>query len=163
MVYYSLIYPFLIYCVQIWGLMYPTYLKSILITQKKIVRIITFSQHRAPSGPLFKSLSILIFLDVIKLQILSFIFQWIHHLTPANFNNYFQFASSLHPYSTRQVSNNNIYIKSVNSTQYGLHFIQITGPSLSNSLPANLKNCSSVATFHRKLKHYYIDTYCKCC
>ena len=117
---------------------YPTYFKSILITQKKIVRIITFSEHRAPSEPLFKSLCTLNFL------VLSFIFQWIHHLTPANFNNYFQFASSVHQYSTRQVSNNNIYIKSVNSTQYGLRSVQITGPSLWNSLPVNLKNCLTV-------------------
>ena len=64
---------------------------------------------------------------------------------------------------TRQVSNNNIYIKSETSTQYRLRSIQITGPSLWNSLPANLKNCSYVATFRRKLKHYYIDNYCNSC
>ena len=58
-----------------WVLTYPTYLKSILKTKKKIVRIITIFEHKAPSEPLFKSLSILNFLDIIKLQILSFIFQ----------------------------------------------------------------------------------------
>ena len=45
--YYAIIYPFLIYGLLAWGSTYPTTLKSIVILQKKAVRIITSSKHDA--------------------------------------------------------------------------------------------------------------------
>ena len=60
MLYYSLIYPFLIYGVQVWGLTYPTYLKPVTTLQKRVVRIMTFSEPMSHSEPLFRSLNLLI-------------------------------------------------------------------------------------------------------
>ena len=39
--YYSLVYPYLIYCVSVWGSTYHSNLKRIIILQKKIIRIIS--------------------------------------------------------------------------------------------------------------------------
>ena len=47
MLYYSLIYPFLTYGIQVWGLTYPTYLKPVTTLQKRVVRIMTFSDPRS--------------------------------------------------------------------------------------------------------------------
>ena len=54
MLYYSLIYPFLTYGIQVWGLTYPTYLKPVatLKLQKRVVRIMTFTDPRSLSEPL---------------------------------------------------------------------------------------------------------------
>ena len=54
MLYYSLIYPFLSYGIQVWGLTYPTYLKPVatLKLQKRVVRIMTFTDPRSLSEPL---------------------------------------------------------------------------------------------------------------
>ena len=54
MLYYSLIYPFLTYGIQVWGLTYPTYLKPVatLKLQKRVVRIMTFTDPRSHSEPL---------------------------------------------------------------------------------------------------------------
>ena len=49
MLYYSLIYPFLTYGIQVWGLTYPTYLKPVTTLQKRVVRIMTFSDPRSYS------------------------------------------------------------------------------------------------------------------
>ena len=43
MLYYSLIYPYLTYGIQVWGLTYPSYLKPVTTLQKRVVRIMTFS------------------------------------------------------------------------------------------------------------------------
>ena len=51
---------------EIWRLTYKTYLKPISIIQKKAIRIVTFSDPRCPSEPLFKSLKLLKFPGVIK-------------------------------------------------------------------------------------------------
>ena len=67
MLYYSLIYPFLTYVIQVWGLTYPT-----TTLQKRVIKIMTFSDPKSHSEPLLKSLRLLKFFDLIHLEILSF-------------------------------------------------------------------------------------------
>ena len=67
MLYYSLIYPFLTYGIQVWGLTK----NQVTTLQKRVVRIMTFSEPRSHSGPLLKSLRLLKFSDII-LFILKF-------------------------------------------------------------------------------------------
>ena len=54
MLYYSLIYPSLTYGIQVWGLTYPTDLKPVTTLQKRVIRIMTFSDPRSHSEPLLK-------------------------------------------------------------------------------------------------------------
>ena len=69
--------PFLIYGVPVWGLTFPSFLTPVSVIQKKAIRIISFSEPRSHSEPLFKSQKILNLNDVIsKLQVLSFVYQW---------------------------------------------------------------------------------------
>ena len=82
---YSLIYPFLNYGVQVWGLTYPTYLKPVTTFLKQIARIMTFSELVSHSEPLLKSLNLLKFNDIIHSEILSFVYQWFHKLVPSCF------------------------------------------------------------------------------
>ena len=42
MLYYSLMYPFLIYGVQVWGLTYATNLKPVTTLKKRVARIMAF-------------------------------------------------------------------------------------------------------------------------
>ena len=120
MLYYSLIYPFLTYGIQVWGFTYPTYLKPVTTLQKRVVRIMTFSDPRSHSEPLLKSLRLLKFSDIIHLEILSFVYQWNHKLSPSCFVNYFNPVSSIHSYNTRQSQIDNLFVKSVHTTQYGI-------------------------------------------
>ena len=88
---------------------------------KKEIRIISFSEPKSHSEPLFKSLNLLKLNDAIELHILSpVVYQWSHRLLPPCFSEYFNFTSSVHSYSTRQSSKRNLYLASVNTTQYGL-------------------------------------------
>ena len=68
MPYYSIIYPFLTYEIQVCGLTYPTYLKPVTTLQKRVVRIMTFSNPRSYSEPLLKSLRLLKFSDIIRFK-----------------------------------------------------------------------------------------------
>ena len=85
MLYYSLIYPFLTYGVHVcMGLSFPSFLPQLFIIQKKAIRIISFSELKSHSEPLymFKSLNLLKLNDVIESQILSFVYQWSRRLLP---------------------------------------------------------------------------------
>ena len=59
--YYSFVFPYLIYCVEIWGSSHKSYLDPLVKIQKKCIRTIFFSEYLAPSEPLFQKLNILNF------------------------------------------------------------------------------------------------------
>ena len=82
MLYYSLIHPFLTYGIHVWGLTYPAYLKPVTTLQKRVVRIMTFSDPRSHSEPLLKSLRLLKFSDIVHPEILFFVYQWYHKTKP---------------------------------------------------------------------------------
>ena len=46
----------LIYCIEIWGISPQTHLNPLLLMQKKIVRIMTFSYYYAHTAPIFRDL-----------------------------------------------------------------------------------------------------------
>ena len=71
---------------------------------------------------------------------------------PPSFNKYFNFTSSVHSYATRQSCNSNLYVASVNTTQYGLHSLKFTGPRLWNSLPTSITNSNSLRIFRKTPK-----------
>ena len=52
--YHSYIYPYLIYCIEVWGCAAPS-----ILLQKKIVRIMTFAPYLAHTEPIFNSLELL--------------------------------------------------------------------------------------------------------
>ena len=147
------------YGVHVWGLTFPSFLTQLFIIQKKAIRIISFSEPKPLSEPMFKSLNLLKLNDVIELQILSFVYQWSHRLLPPCFSEYFNFISSVHSYSTRQSCKKNLYVASVNTTQYGLRFLKFTSPRLWNSLPTNITNSNSLRTFRKTLRNSMLNCF----
>ena len=48
-------------------------------------------------------------------------------------------TSSIHSYNTRQSQIDNLFVKSVHTTQYGIRSLSYTGPKLWNSLSIDVK------------------------
>ena len=59
--YHSFVFPYLIYCVEIWGNASAIHLDPLIKIQKKSIQAITFSESSAPSEPLFLRTKILNF------------------------------------------------------------------------------------------------------
>ena len=97
--YYSLIYPYLIYCVSVWGSTYQSNFKRIFLLQKKLIRIISKASFDAHTGPLFKDLQILKFHNIYKYHTSKLMFLFTNNLLP----NYFKsmLTSQVHSYNTR--------------------------------------------------------------
>ena len=53
MLYYSLIYPYLLYCINIWGGAYASHLNPLIILQKRAVGVICIAAYLGHSTPLF--------------------------------------------------------------------------------------------------------------
>ena len=76
--YYPMFFPFIQYGIVVWGLTHKSYLNSIYITQKRVIKAMTFSdvmpQSAPPPPPLFHQLEILKLQDVHILQTVSFVY-----------------------------------------------------------------------------------------
>ena len=55
----NLYYSYIIYCIEIWSCAAKSHMNPLYLTQKKIIRIITFSHYVSHTQPLFQDLSIL--------------------------------------------------------------------------------------------------------
>jgi hypothetical protein len=91
----SIIYPHLIYGLQVWGSAFDTDLHSLEILQKKVVRMITFNDSFRNQGygfchssPLFLELEFLKTSDIYKL-ISKFIHHCLNGRAPDQFNTWF--------------------------------------------------------------------------
>jgi hypothetical protein len=87
--YYSIIYPFLSYGALIWGNTYISNIQPLVILQKKAIRIITFSEYRSHTSPLFKRLNLLKLIDIVYLDTSFFMYQFNNGNLPNNFNDFF--------------------------------------------------------------------------
>ena len=59
MLYHAYIYPYMTYCIEVWGCASQIQLNGLFLLQKKIIRIMSFSRYLAHTNPLFHSMEIL--------------------------------------------------------------------------------------------------------
>ena len=67
--YFNLVYPYLCYCVGVWGFTYPSNLKRVVTLQKRANRIISKSKFHAHTDPLFKELKMLKLDSIVRFHI----------------------------------------------------------------------------------------------
>ena len=155
--YYALIYPFLTYGIIIWGNTYESTLKPIFTLQKKAMRTITFSQFDSPSSPLFKSLQVIKFFDLVTFYIAIFMYKFHNELLPIAFHSFFTRVTNIHNYNTRLAAKQSYYLPSVR-TNYGKFNIRFQGPSIWNSIDDHIK-LSSASMFKKKMQVEYLERY----
>ena len=147
--YYSYIYPYLIYCIEIWGISPQTHLNPLLLMQKKIVRIMTFSYYYAHTAPIFRDLEILTIDQLIVHRIGTVMYKFNYGLLPDVLNTMYRKNCEIHSYNTR--SKNMFRISSGTQT-----FSNISA-RIWNSLMVNLDIDVSLIKFKESLKQYLLN------
>ena len=174
-VYYSIIYPHLIYGLQVWGSAFITDLEKMNIVQKKAVRMITSNDSYLSQGyglchtvSLFLKLEFLKISDIYNLQISNFIFDCLNGYAPSQFNSWFTLNSTIPDHHTRSnvqlqsnnvINTTNLFIPFARTTHYGKKSIKVYGPKIWNEIPNNIQAIKSKKGFLHKLKQYYIANY----
>ena len=102
--YYSLVYPYLMYCVSVRASTYPTNLNHIIILQKRLVRIISNQSFDAHTAPLFRELKILRFTDIFLFQLGKFMYLFKLGLLPEIFNLVHFYWAGLVPFHIRKTA-----------------------------------------------------------
>ena len=121
-IYFSIFESHLIYCCAIWGQKGNSLIDRIISLQNSALRIITFSDFRASSTPLYINLNILQFRQQIELQNALFVNSTLNSLNPLPFSNMFAIQGDIHDHATR----NPLYLvrNNVRTTRYGINSIK---------------------------------------
>lgn len=153
--YYALVYPLLIYCIEIWGSCSTSVIRPIFVIQKKIIRLIGNLQYRESTNDTFFNLNILKIPDLFSYFICIYFFKILYcnrceFLMPSILN-----LQICCPHDLR-------------SSHYRLPFVRVFKFKQSllyqvlfkfNSLSINIKETKTLLSYKRKLKHELINEY----
>ena len=99
--YYTFVYPYLIYGVEIWGNACNSYIDPLIKLQKKCLRIITFSNYLAHTEPLFQKLEILSYKKLVIHRIAMLMYKNSKEIVPIAIHMLFARNDQYHNYNTR--------------------------------------------------------------
>ena len=155
--YYSLIYPFLIYGILAWGNTYSTTIQPLFVLQKRAIRIISFAKFDKHSAPLFLKLYIIKMFDLVNFQISIFMFKLHNNLLPKIFQDFFIPVNQVHSYNTRLACKKAYYLPNPR-TNYGIFNIRFQGTKIWNDIQDDLKNLS-LNRFKSEIKKGFFRNY----
>lgn len=154
--YCTLILPYLNYCNIIWGVTYYESICPIVVLQKRIIRIITNSRWRDHTTNLFEMLSLLKFVDLVKLNISVFMYKVFHNNVPSNIKKIFLLRSDFCQYNSRQNLDFYVCFKRSKVREFS---ISCKGTEIWNNLPSDLRLSKSLHIFKNTLKRQIICHY----
>ena len=140
------------FCILVWGLTYETRVNPVFLSQKRVIRAISFEHFTAPSMPIFSNLKILKLHDLFQLKMLSFFYDCINKIAPSYFHTFVELVDSVHQHSTRQATNNDIFLTQMNTLQYGLRSVRYFGAKCWNDILVEIKNPHLQIIFDKKSK-----------
>ena len=152
--YYTLIYPYLSYCNTAWSSTYVSNLSCIFLLQKRIVRVLTNSNYRAHTAPLFSKLKILSIYQLNSFHIGKFMYSYHNQLLPPSFRNLFTTNIEIHEYNTRNASSYRAHACRTNIKQFTILF---QGPKLWNSLPEFVRGAQTINCFRNRILKYLLN------
>ena len=139
MVYYSLVYSYLQYCINSWGSASETTLHPLKIIQKRSIRIITGSKYRSHAEPLFHQLQCLKLNDIYKLETAKLMHRINYNMIFPIKANDFRLISQCHDHGTRLRNNRNYCLPRVR-TKLGQNMTIFSGTKYGIALTNSLRN-----------------------
>ena len=112
----------MIYYIEAWGNASGCHFDQLYLIQKKVIRLISFTNYDIPNAVTFKDLEILPLNKLVYNRIGIMIYKYSNNLLPPAINDLYVFNNDVHKYSTRQniyfmnKSNINVYAKSFGNT-----------------------------------------------
>ena len=151
--YYSFIYPYLLYCNHIWGCASKTALQRLVILQKKVIRIICYAPYLSHTAPLFAKLSLLRVQDIYIYLISVFMWKIVNGNALPIYKGMFSYNFEV---STRVTRNSlNFYVPLAKS-ELGKRNVRYKGCVVWNSISKFIDKPMSQYSFKTFVKTYLI-------
>jgi hypothetical protein len=154
--YYSFIYPYLTYCILIWGNSAATTLWPVYKLQKVAIRIIANLRRQDSSYLFCKNNSLLRLPEIYTLYSGIFMFKYKNGFLPPIYNNMFVQNMDIHNYPTR--NSTKLRVPKM-TTKIGDSFISKTEVHLWNKLPDHIITKTTLAPFKGSLIKHLLSAY----
>jgi hypothetical protein len=146
--YFSFLYPYLSYCLIIWGKASESILWPIFKMQKRSIRIINNIRGRDSTKSSCKSLNILRLPELYVFSVLIFMYKFKNGLLPTILSTLFTENRAFHNYPTRQSHSLRIPLT---RTKLAATFIKKTGVSIWNSYGDQISKDSKISLFKKQI------------
>ena len=100
--YHVCIYPYLLYCLEVWGNALDSHIEPLCLLQNKGIRIINFSHYKASSDPIYITVDMLPLQKRITHRITLMMYKYSHGMLPQMIQDLFVTNNVVHHYATRQ-------------------------------------------------------------
>ena len=144
----------MIYCIEAWGNASNCYLDQLYIIQKKVIRLISFTNYDIPSAVTFKNLEILPLNKLVYNRIGIMMYKYSNNLLPPAINDLYVSNNDVHKYSTRQ--NHLLYVNKSNINVYAKSFGNIS-VRVWNVLQFKIDVNVPISKFQKSSKNYLQD------
>jgi hypothetical protein len=154
--YYSFIFPYLIYCNVIWGNAAATTIWPIFRLQKIALRLITNTKRGHSTKIHSINLRLLRVPEIYTYSVTIFMYKYTHQMMPINLNSLFRKNQDIHSYNTRGAQN--LRTPQIKTT-LAEKFITSAGAKIWNSMKNKLDTTQKISTFKQKLISLLLENY----
>jgi hypothetical protein len=152
--YYSFVYPYLNYAIEIWGNLKASEMYSIKKLQKRALRIVAGVPYRTPTLPLFQSMKIMNVKEVYTFKVALFMYKVNRNEYPHIVCDMFQSNVSIHQYNTRQRSQYHVPICHDNISQNNIRY---KGVLIWNTITTSIDYHCSYHTFKKHVRNFILQ------
>ena len=134
----------------VYGLTSDANIEKIQIMQNKLLKVLSSKPYRFSTNKLHNELFLLKFKDIVKQDILSFVYNYVHSNLPYIFNDYFK-----HRYSLYDILSGHKPLRfkySIHKKNIGENTVKVQGPKLYNVEASDIDLNISLKTFRYKIK-----------
>lgn len=153
LLYNGLIQSFIDYCCTTWGNTSKSNLTKIYKIQKRAVRLIMENNSDLPVSSMFYTLKIMPIDHRIQYFLALLTFKTLLGESPQYLVNKLKFRSEMHNHVTRAVVSSQLHVPKCHGSQ-GQRTFRYRAACLWNSLPVDLKRCSTTSQFKVNLQKY---------
>ena len=152
--YYSFIYPYLLYCIEVWGNASKDLMLSLMKLQKRAMRLIKSVPMRTESEPLFKSLELLSVFKLYTFKIGVFMFKFTTSMVAQCVKELFKRTHEIHSRSTRQKDKLYVPFTKLETVRKSVRY---RGVTIWNHITDHLNLNCSIYSYKHSLKKYLLN------
>ena len=153
--YSTMIQPYLLYCVLLWGNASLLALDKIEKLQKRAIRLVSGSSYLAHTSPLFTRLSLLQLRDIYKKEVVIFMYKCLNNLLPVCCASYVKRAVPK-CYALRTEDD---FEQEFARTLIRQNFISHIGPSIWKVIPSYVRSAVSISILKTNFVQFAINNY----
>ena len=150
--YSTFIYPYLNYCIHVWGKTYDKHLHHLIVLQNKAIRIINGIPPRTNVDNLYVIHNILSVKRLYSYNVGLFMYKYSNQLLPDVFNDLFSKLADVHEYNTRNASTQHVYVCFQGTTR-GQKTLSYCGARIWNYILVNVDSKCAIGSFKKRIQN----------